>query len=354
MRKAQEAAVASFAFQQQQAQSIQSMGSMSNMSPREPMPRFQATARSPPQQLRPPGGGLRHKPYPVKRPIQVAASPVRSRMTSTAKLDGQTIKLQLDDETSNQSALSQPSSPASHQNMKSEPGTDDANSESSSSHNEQNQEGADLSSLVSGDNGEHDPDVSVKLEAISEAEMDLEITDLKPGRHRQSQDWGANAMGMNFDPTGASGSQADMTVQQDRLVCHHCPKTFNTTFDLNCHILTHTGEKPFDCSVCHKQFNRKTDFRRHMLVHTGEKPFECSVCHKQFTRKSILKDHMLLHTGGMPFECIFCDKRYNRKGKLQDHMIVHTGEKPFDCSICHKHFSRKSTLKHHIESVHKD
>ncbi|XP_052260398.1 uncharacterized protein LOC127864620 isoform X1 [Dreissena polymorpha] len=223
IRKAQEAEAASLALQQQQALSIQSMGnmpgSMGYMPPRGPMPRFQATALSPRQQFRPPGGGLRHQPYPVTRPIRAAASPVRSPMKSPAKLDGQTIKLEPDDETSNQSATSQPSSPSLHQNMKSEPGTDDANSESSSSHKEQNQEGlslgADLSSLVSGDNSEHDPDVSVKLEAISEAEMDLEITGVEPGRPMQPQDWGANdSVGANFDPTGATGSQADMTGQQ--------------------------------------------------------------------------------------------------------------------------------------------
>ncbi|XP_052260357.1 putative zinc finger and SCAN domain-containing protein 5D isoform X2 [Dreissena polymorpha] len=343
MRKAQEAAAASLALQQQQAQSIQSMGnmpgSMGYMPPRGPMPRFQATARSPRQQFRSPGGGLRHQPYPVTRPIQAAASPVRSPMKSPAKLDGQTIKLEPDDETSNQSATSQPSSPSSHQNMKSEPGADDANSESSSSHNEQNQEGlclgADLSNSVSGDNIEHDPDVSVKLEAISDAEMDLEITGVEPGRPMQPQDWGANASGMNFDPTGATGSQADMTGQQGykRPVCHHCQKTFNTNSDLDCHILIHTGERPFECSACQKQFNWKGHLHVHMFLHTREKPFECSVCHKRFNRKSILKDHMLVHTGKKPFKCSVCLERFNQKSILVRHILVHTAEKPFECSI---------------------
>ncbi|XP_052260359.1 zinc finger protein 281-like isoform X4 [Dreissena polymorpha] len=281
MRKAQEAAAASLALQQQQAQSIQSMGnmpgSMGYMPPRGPMPRFQATARSPRQQFRSPGGGLRHQPYPVTRPIQAAASPVRSPMKSPAKLDGQTIKLEPDDETSNQSATSQPSSPSSHQNMKSEPGADDANSESSSSHNEQNQEGlclgADLSNSVSGDNIEHDPDVSVKLEAISDAEMDLEITGVEPGRPMQPQDWGANASGMNFDPTGATGSQADMTGQQgyNWHVCDHCQKAFKCVSELACHVLIHQEEKPFECSICHTRFTHRSSLKKHSLVHMDTK-----------------------------------------------------------------------------------
>ncbi|KAH3897431.1 hypothetical protein DPMN_021619 [Dreissena polymorpha] len=326
MRKAQEAAAASLALQQQQAQSIQSMGnmpgSMGYMPPRGPMPRFQATARSPRQQFRSPGGGLRHQPYPVTRPIRAAASPVRSPMKSPAKLDGQTIKLEPDDETSNQSATSQPSSPSSHQNLKSEPGTDDANSESSSSHNEQNQEGlslgADLSSLVSGDNSEHDPDVSVKLEAISEAEMDLEITGVEPGRPMQPQDWGANAMGMNFDPTGATGSQADMTGQQGYNYMAPCPvcfKMFPSQWALRRHSRSHTGERPSTrlcvgwwaelcrlspdlepaqfpkCPVCERAFPNQWAIRRHMKSHTDERQYRCHVCGRAFRLKHHLKNH---------------------------------------------------------------
>ncbi|XP_052260411.1 zinc finger and SCAN domain-containing protein 10-like isoform X12 [Dreissena polymorpha] len=290
IRKAQEAEAASLALQQQQALSIQSMGnmpgSMGYMPPRGPMPRFQATALSPRQQFRPPGGGLRHQPYPVTRPIRAAASPVRSPMKSPAKLDGQTIKLEPDDETSNQSATSQPSSPSLHQNMKSEPGTDDANSESSSSHKEQNQEGlslgADLSSLVSGDNSEHDPDVSVKLEAISEAEMDLEITGVEPGRPMQPQDWGANdSVGANFDPTGATGSQADMTGQQG----------YNPT---DRYISSHTnvsGGKTFKCLVCSQTMPRKNSMSRHILTHLQTKPYQCNICDHRCNRRDALRKH---------------------------------------------------------------
>ncbi|XP_052260401.1 zinc finger protein 768-like isoform X2 [Dreissena polymorpha] len=292
IRKAQEAEAASLALQQQQALSIQSMGnmpgSMGYMPPRGPMPRFQATALSPRQQFRPPGGGLRHQPYPVTRPIRAAASPVRSPMKSPAKLDGQTIKLEPDDETSNQSATSQPSSPSLHQNMKSEPGTDDANSESSSSHKEQNQEGlslgADLSSLVSGDNSEHDPDVSVKLEAISEAEMDLEITGVEPGRPMQPQDWGANdSVGANFDPTGATGSQADMTGQQGY-------KATILTNQVAASVHKTPGGRLSICEVCQKVFPYKSKLVRHMVVHTKDKPFKCA-CGKRYRDISALRYH---------------------------------------------------------------
>ncbi|XP_052260333.1 early growth response protein 1-like isoform X2 [Dreissena polymorpha] len=336
MRKAQEAAAASLALQQQQAQSIQSMGnmpgSMGYMPPRGPMPRFQATARSPRQQFRSPGGGLRHQPYPVTRPIRAAASPVRSPMKSPAKLDGQTIKLEPDDETSNQSATSQPSSPSSHQNLKSEPGTDDANSESSSSHNEQNQEGlslgADLSSLVSGDNSEHDPDVSVKLEAISEAEMDLEITGVEPGRPMQPQDWGANAMGMNFDPTGATGSQADMTGQQGYNSLAAIDAEEQAVLD------TAIAEEPLNGSFVEKEI-------------PGDGRFKCGICDRSYSRKSALNRHLKINNyslhGERKLSCPFagCSSTFDRDEKFQDHLNSHSGLRPHACGGCEKAFHNR-------------
>ncbi|KAH3809862.1 zinc finger and BTB domain-containing protein 17-like [Dreissena polymorpha] len=325
MRKAQVAAAGTLASQQQLAQSIQSMGNMDYMPPRGSMPRFQATSRSPRQQFRPPGGGLQHQPYPVTRPIRAAASPVRSPLKSPAKLDGQTINLEPDDETSNQSATSQPSSPSSHQNIKSEPGTDDASAESSSSHNEQKQKGlslgADLSSLVSGYNSEHGPDVSVKLEAISEAEMDFEITGVEPGKPMQSQDWGANGA------TGATGSQADMTGQQGNNwhVCDHCQKAFKCISKLARHVLIHQVETSFECSICHTRFTHASALKKHSLVHMDTKGMQDT--HLQQRRNTTPQERVV---------CDHCQKGFKCYSHLARHLLTHMGEKPFECSVFDK------------------
>jgi hypothetical protein len=186
------------------------------------------------------------------------------------RIDGQVIKIEPDeddDDTSNQSASdtanaqtrsqsesrvndsSQPSTP-SHSQGPAASDNDDAKSDTSSSTipNEASDLGisdtgppgglsldSDLSNLISDTSGldtsvqseapgseshtpgELDPNVSVKLEAMADSEMDLEITGVELGqRPRQetmaSQEWLASVQ--NVMQGGASGSSADLNDQQ--------------------------------------------------------------------------------------------------------------------------------------------
>ncbi|KAL6483660.1 hypothetical protein MHYP_G00085320 [Metynnis hypsauchen] len=52
-----------------------------------------------------------------------------------------------------------------------------------------------------------------------------------------------------------------------KLKCNFCDKVFTKNFDLQQHIRSHTGEKPFQCIVCGRAFAQKSNVKKHMQTH---------------------------------------------------------------------------------------
>ncbi|KAG8446232.1 hypothetical protein GDO86_013904 [Hymenochirus boettgeri] len=56
-------------------------------------------------------------------------------------------------------------------------------------------------------------------------------------------------------------------LKSPKLKCSYCDKSFGKNFDLQQHIRSHTGEKPFQCIVCGRAFAQKSNVKKHMQTH---------------------------------------------------------------------------------------
>lgn len=78
----------------------------------------------------------------------------------------------------------------------------------------------------------------------------------------------------------------------------------------------------------------------------------CPYCSYASAMKTNLNNHIRTHTGEKPFLCPHCPLRFSQKGSLQTHIRIHTGEKPYVCAFCSYRAAQKSTMNSHFWSHH--
>merc|ERR1711976_689777 len=94
-------------------------------------------------------------------------------------------------------------------------------------------------------------------------------------------------------------------------------------------------KKPCTWPGCNKVFSCERAMRRHIYnVHQEVRRHKCPHCDKAFKTKYNLDDHIRTHTGEKPFECEYCGSRFAQNGSLVGHRkrcqkkIIQNTQKP--------------------------
>nr|XP_019530107.2 zinc finger and SCAN domain-containing protein 2-like [Aedes albopictus] len=138
--------------------------------------------------------------------------------------------------------------------------------------------------------------------------------------------------------------------EASKFECVECSKSFSTKTNLNRHVQTHNGNKPFVCPLCSKGFTQGGSLKQHLLIHQNLRPYVCTACGQAFTQAKSLTFHMRRHTNEKPFVCPHCSYAFRQKDGLKRHLMVkhtETDARQFDCDQCGKAFKTRYALSMH-------
>ncbi|XP_047542875.1 zinc finger protein 83-like [Vanessa atalanta] len=112
-----------------------------------------------------------------------------------------------------------------------------------------------------------------------------------------------------------------VTHDQLKFICDHCNQRFADKTKLRDHIEEKHLHRTFQCPICYKPSKNRVGLEQHVrAVHKGRPNNRmCHHCGKGFPTKVQLESHIRTHTGERPFMCEFCPTTFSQQSNLYKH-----------------------------------
>ncbi|CAH2083767.1 unnamed protein product [Euphydryas editha] len=112
-----------------------------------------------------------------------------------------------------------------------------------------------------------------------------------------------------------------VTHDQLKFICDHCNQRFADKTKLRDHIEEKHLHRTFQCPICCKPSKNRVGLEQHIrAVHKGRPNNRmCHHCGKGFPTKVQLESHIRTHTGERPFMCEYCPTTFSQQSNLYKH-----------------------------------